>query len=62
MEVKNNPYNASSCALSVHCRPADVAWNFETVLFDKTGKPYRRYATGVDPIDISGDIEYLLAQ
>jgi glutathione peroxidase len=40
----------------------DVGWNFETVLFTKTGLPYKRYGTIVDPIDIAGDIEYLLAQ
>ncbi len=39
-----------------------VAWNFETVLFARNGSAYRRYATPVDPADMEGDIEYLLAQ
>jgi len=38
----------------------DVQWNWETLLFDKTGKPFRRYATAVDPASIAGDIEALL--
>ncbi len=47
------PWNAPS---------GDVAWNFETVLFAKSGIPYRRYATGVNPADMAGDVEYLLSQ
>lgn len=39
----------------------DVAWNFETVLFSRTGSVYRRYATAVDPRAISADVAYLLA-
>lgn len=42
--------------------PSDVAWNFETVLFDKAGMPYRRYATAVDPASLVDDINALLAQ
>ena len=42
--------------------PQDVGWNFETVLFAKSGQPYRRYATAVDPIDLKADIAALLAQ
>jgi glutathione peroxidase-family protein len=40
---------------------SDVAWNFETILFDRTGAIYRRYATAVDPRAIAGDVAYLLA-
>jgi len=41
--------------------PRDVAWNFESILFAKSGLPYRRYATAVDPIELAGDIAALLA-
>lgn len=43
-------------------RRNDVAWNFETVLLDKKGVPFRRYSTPVQPTTIAGDIAYLLAQ
>ena len=39
----------------------EVQWNWETILFDKQGKPFRRYGTAVDPKDLAGDIEALLA-
>jgi len=39
-----------------------VAWNFETILFDRKGFPYRRYATPVDPRDMADDVAYLLSQ
>jgi glutathione peroxidase len=39
----------------------DVQWNFETWLFGKDGKPYKRYATAVDPKDMTADIEFLLS-
>jgi glutathione peroxidase len=38
----------------------DVSWNFETWLFGRDGKPFKRYATAVDPITMAGDIEFLL--
>lgn len=40
----------------------DVAWNFETILFDKNGMIYRRYATAVDPRAIAGDVAFLLSK
>jgi len=40
----------------------DIAWNFEKFLIDKTGKPFRRYDSGVDGFDLSADITYLLSQ
>ena len=39
----------------------DVQWNFETFLFGRDGKPFKRYATAVDPISMKADIEALLA-
>ena len=39
----------------------DVSWNFETWLFGRDGKPFKRYATAVDPKDMKDDIELLLA-
>lgn len=41
--------------------PRDISWNFETVLLDKQGVPFRRYASAVDPLAIASDIEALLA-
>lgn len=41
--------------------PRDVSWNFETVLFDRKGVPYRRYAPAVDPSLLTADIDALLA-
>ena len=38
----------------------DVQWNFETWLFGRDGKPFRRYATAWDPKDMAPDIEALL--
>lgn len=39
----------------------DVAWNFEAVLLNKQGIPYRRYATPVDPRLTAPDVAALLA-
>eukprot|EP01090_Pellita_catalonica_P021592 TRINITY_DN8125_c0_g1_i1.p1 TRINITY_DN8125_c0_g1~~TRINITY_DN8125_c0_g1_i1.p1 ORF type:complete len:132 (-),score=23.31 TRINITY_DN8125_c0_g1_i1:346-741(-) len=42
--------------------PADLTWNFEKFLIDKTGKPVRRYSPGTPPLDLVKDISTLLAQ
>jgi glutathione peroxidase len=39
----------------------DVQWNFEKVLFDKAGKPFRRYSTGLPPSALIDDINAVLA-
>jgi len=40
----------------------DITWNFEKFLIDKTGKPFKRYDSGVDGFDLSADIALLLSQ
>lgn len=40
----------------------DVQWNFEKVLFDKLGRPFRRYSTALEPSALVADIQALLAQ
>jgi len=39
----------------------DIRWNWEKTLFDKTGQPYRRYASNVTPAEIADDINTLLS-
>jgi glutathione peroxidase len=41
---------------------SDIRWNYEKILFDKNGKPYRRYDSGTETDVIIPDIEMLLAQ
>jgi glutathione peroxidase len=43
-------------------RTTDVAWNFETVLVARDGRPFRRYSSAVDPMLLTDDIQFLLAQ
>ncbi|CAG0903470.1 unnamed protein product [Darwinula stevensoni] len=38
----------------------DLRWNFEKFLIDKTGKPYKRYHPGVDPITMAPEIQALI--
>lgn len=40
----------------------DVRWNFEKILFDKQGKPYRRYVANTEVEEILADIEFLVTQ
>ena len=40
----------------------DIGWNFETIIFDRTGKPFQRYSSDVDPIELEPLIKYLLSQ
>jgi glutathione peroxidase len=40
----------------------DVKWNFTKFLVDKNGNPAKRYAPTVEPKDMEGDIEELLAK
>jgi len=39
----------------------DIRWNWEKILFDQSGQPYRRYASSVEPSDIEDDINRLLS-
>eukprot|EP00091_Calanus_sinicus_P001190 TRINITY_DN11156_c0_g1_i1.p1 TRINITY_DN11156_c0_g1~~TRINITY_DN11156_c0_g1_i1.p1 ORF type:complete len:103 (-),score=22.25 TRINITY_DN11156_c0_g1_i1:191-499(-) len=39
----------------------DIRWNFEKILIDRTGQPYRRYASSVEPMLIVDDIEFLIS-
>jgi len=38
----------------------DIRWNFEKILFDTKGQPYKRYWHGLSPNEIEEDIKYLL--
>lgn len=40
----------------------DIKWNFTKFLLDRKGNPSNRYAPTTKPIDITADIEKLLAQ
>ena len=40
---------------------ADIRWNYEKILFDRAGQPYRRYPPATEINDIIPDIEALLA-
>lgn len=40
---------------------SDIAWNFEKFLFDKEGKPVKRYSRYFDTNEIATDIDALLA-
>jgi len=39
----------------------DIRWNFEKILFDRAGQPYRRYAPSVEPALMEDDIKYLVS-
>lgn len=39
-----------------------IKWNFTKFLVNKKGEPVKRYGSNVDPKDIAGDIEKLLAE
>lgn len=42
--------------------PADLTWNFEKVLFDRKGQPYKRFDPSAFPPSLETDIKFLLAQ
>jgi len=39
----------------------DISWNFEKFLLDRNGIPYKRYTPHTNPLALSDDIEFLLA-
>jgi len=39
-----------------------IKWNFSKFLSDRNGVPYKRYAPNFSPVDITKDIETLLAR
>jgi len=39
----------------------DIRWNYEKILIDRTGQPYRRYAPSVEPMEMEEDIQYLIS-
>lgn len=41
-------------------RNDDITWNFEKILVDHKGQPYRRYTPTVEPKEITEDIEKLM--
>lgn len=43
-------------------RNDDITWNFEKILIDHKGQPYRRYTPTVEPKEITEDIEKLIKQ
>jgi len=38
----------------------DIRWNFEKILFDKEGQPFKRYASVTEPFEIEEDLRYLI--
>jgi len=38
----------------------DVRWNFEKILFDRLGQPYKRFAPTTEPFEIEEDIRFLI--
>jgi len=41
---------------------SDIRWNFEKILFDQRGAPYRRYTPDTEVADILKDIDTLLSR
>ena len=39
----------------------DIKWNFTKFIIDKDGKPFKRYAPNVEPLDMENDIKKLLS-
>eukprot|EP00092_Neocalanus_flemingeri_P034135 GFUD01037122.1.p1 GENE.GFUD01037122.1~~GFUD01037122.1.p1 ORF type:complete len:103 (+),score=22.67 GFUD01037122.1:353-661(+) len=39
----------------------DIRWNYEKILIDRTGQPYRRYASVVEPFEIEDDVKFLVS-
>ena len=40
-------------------RNNDITWNFEKILVDHNGQPFRRYTPSTEPKDITKDLEKL---
>jgi len=40
---------------------ADIRWNYEKILFDREGRPFRRYPPSTEVNDLVPDIEALMA-
>lgn len=60
----DSPRKAFSSTTKLLYQPlhaTDIRWNFEKILVDHKGNPIRRYAESLDPLEISKDIENLLA-
>ena len=41
-------------------RQSDIRWNFAKFLIDPIGQPFRRYDDGVNPSELTKDIDMLL--
>jgi len=57
-----NKFSNSMYLLYKGISAEDIRWNFEKILFDRDGQPYKRYGGETEPYQIKGDIEYLLNQ
>jgi len=40
----------------------DIRWNFEKFLIDQHGNPIKRYHESIDPLELTNDIEVMLAR
>jgi len=40
----------------------DIRWNYEKILFDRNGQPYRRYSPTTEPFELEEDIRTLISQ
>lgn len=45
---------------SISSKANDVSWNFAKFLVDSEGKPFKRYNSDIDPMDLRNDIGFLL--
>jgi len=54
----SNPQMLYYSPLSVE----DVRWNFEKILFDRAGQPFKRYESASEPFDLEEDIRLLIEQ
>lgn len=43
-------------------RQSDIRWNFAKFLIDHIGQPFRRYDDGVNPSELTKDIDLLLKE
>lgn len=62
-----NPQNMITDTEQIYWSPvkqSDITWNFEKILIDHEGKPYRRYVPAMNPENsvIRDDIEFLLSR
>lgn len=62
-----NPQNMITDTEQIYWSPvkqSDITWNYEKILVDHEGKPYKRYVPAMNPQNpiVRADLEYLLSR